>query len=138
MKPRETQALSVHTLRSRGGRKEGVEGRGLLIGLTQLWPKVTFLTQRGHCLLPNRGPWKVEEEGGARLEGSWNRWPGGAEQALSREASAHPWGPKTQLLSCGLEGVTVSQGLSFLICKIGESIMTMSLRAGKMLGQEED
>ena len=64
MKPRETQALSVHTLRSRGGRKEGVEGRGLLIGLTQLWPKVTFLTRRGHCLLPNRGPWKVEEEGG--------------------------------------------------------------------------
>lgn len=88
VKPRETQALSVHTLRSRGGRKEGVEGRGLLIGLTQLWPKVTFLTRRGHCLLPNRGPWKVEEEGAGSQAGrvlgqvAWGSGAGTVQRSL--------------------------------------------------------
>lgn len=51
--------------RQKGGTGGGGEGLAYLPNPAR--PKVAFLTQRGHCLLPNRGPWKM---------GGWPGWKG--------------------------------------------------------------
>lgn len=92
----------------------------------------TFLSERA---LPSP---KQETRGGGRRgwarrtqdnSGGQGRWLG-AVWAVPRETWAHLWGPQTPAPgSQGLEHVTASQGLSFLACKMGQSIRLMIINS---------
>lgn len=116
--------------RPRRGRTEEQKGRGGACLSARLWPKVS------HHIPAPAGTALSQTEDQRRGRQGWARRTqdssGGqdgwlvAAWALSRETWAHLWGPETPAPgSQGLEHVTASQSLSFLACKIGQSIRLM-------------
>lgn len=106
-------------------------GRGCLICLTQLWPKVS-------CHIPDPAGTLPSPKHGAlgKGEGGGEEWAGevlgqvawGAVPAWPREARPTMGVPQTHLLSCGLQRVPVPQGLGLLTWKVGEPIILMVIR----------